>query len=186
MENLNELFSRICSASEWGKKITVDLQTISQIRDEFWLIKKIAEAAEAELKRLSEREPAGYQKLNCKDGSWCECSKDWYEDSRGYHREFDKGAHLAPVRALYAEQPPVAAVLPPEVTEPAGLDHRESIAWINGANWMREKTKALGAQPEKAVYVPSFSGYKPHIVMELQAAFMQALDAAGIKWEQKR
>ena len=48
MQKLSELFGKICSASEQGKKgVLVDLQTISEIRDEFWAMKQRAEAAEA-------------------------------------------------------------------------------------------------------------------------------------------
>ncbi|MDU4128676.1 hypothetical protein [Pantoea sp.] len=54
MQKLSELFGKICSASERGKKgVLVDLQTISEIRDEFWAMKHRAEAAEAESARLT-------------------------------------------------------------------------------------------------------------------------------------
>ena len=57
MEKLNELMSKACLASEMGKKgITVDLQMLSQIRDEFWAVEKRAEAAEAKLAELAELE----------------------------------------------------------------------------------------------------------------------------------
>lgn len=40
MQKLSELFGKICSASERGKKgVLVDLQPISEIRNEFWALK---------------------------------------------------------------------------------------------------------------------------------------------------
>ncbi len=55
MQKLSELFGKICSASERGKKgVLVDLQTISEIRDEFWALKQRAEAAEAKHSELSD------------------------------------------------------------------------------------------------------------------------------------
>lgn len=60
MEKLNELMSKACLASERGKKgITVDLQMLSQIRDEFWAVEKRAEAAEAKLAELDKQKPVG-------------------------------------------------------------------------------------------------------------------------------
>lgn len=58
MEKLNELMSKACLASELGKKgITVDLQMLSQVRDEVWAINRRAEAAEAKLAELAKQEP---------------------------------------------------------------------------------------------------------------------------------
>lgn len=55
MQKLSELFGKICSASERGKKgVLVDLQTISEIRDEFWALKQRAEAAKAKHSELSD------------------------------------------------------------------------------------------------------------------------------------
>lgn len=57
MEKLNELMTKACLASEMGKKgITVDLQMLSQIRDEFWAVEKRAEAAEAKLAELEKQQ----------------------------------------------------------------------------------------------------------------------------------
>lgn len=47
MEKLNELISKACLASEMGKKgITVDLQLLSHVRDEFWALEQRAVVAE--------------------------------------------------------------------------------------------------------------------------------------------
>lgn len=55
MQKLSELFGKICSASERGKKgVLVDLKTISEIRDEFWALLQRAEAAEAERSALQD------------------------------------------------------------------------------------------------------------------------------------
>jgi|GEM_PF-4562015 len=60
MDKLNDLISKACLASELGKKgITVDLTMLSQVRDEFWSLKKRAEAAEVSAKEW--RSKAGSQ-----------------------------------------------------------------------------------------------------------------------------
>lgn len=62
MEKLNELISKACLASELGKKgITVDMQMLSQIRDEFWVLQQRAEAAEAKYDNRSPTEWAYQQ-----------------------------------------------------------------------------------------------------------------------------
>jgi len=60
MQKFNELFSRACDLSERGKKCTVDLNELSAIRDEFWALRKCAEAAEANLAELDKQEPYGW------------------------------------------------------------------------------------------------------------------------------
>lgn len=60
MEKLNELMSKACLASELGKKgITVDLQMLSQIRDEFWALEQRASNLnDGWLNAISERDKA--------------------------------------------------------------------------------------------------------------------------------
>lgn len=51
---------------------------------------------------------------------------------------------------------PQPAALPPEVTEqdaPLGCSAHGANCWMVGANWMRERTKALGCQPPKEFVV---------------------------------
>ncbi|MGC0823031.1 hypothetical protein WKG93_08795 [Pantoea agglomerans] len=80
MQKLSELFGKICSASERGKKgVLVDLQTISEIRDEFWALEQrasnlndgwlnaIAERDEARAK-LAELEKQEESRWNTHDG----------------------------------------------------------------------------------------------------------------------
>lgn len=89
---------------------------------------------------------------------------------------------------LYTAAPP--AVLPPEVTEPVGeycLDDREGLAWLAGANWMRQHCLELGAQQQKVVELPDFSeSYTEVFALEITHALTTALDAAGVKWEAQK
>lgn len=90
-----------------------------------------ANKAEAELARRNAAagEPVLYQKLNGHDGSWSECSKDWYDDSRAYHRDFNEGAHLAPVRALFTAAQPAALppIKLPKIKHPAQFDYADEL-----------------------------------------------------------
>lgn len=78
---------------------------------------------------------------------WVDCSKEVYEEER---------TEGGVVRTLYTAPPPAA--LPPEVTEqdaPLGCSAHGANCWMVGANWMRERTKALGGQPPKEFVVAS-------------------------------
>lgn len=91
---------------------------------------------------------------------------------------------------LYLAQP---AVLPPEVTDLADYEKdnirfmSKSEAAIQGANWMREQVKALGAQPEKVVVLPEafYPDGDIDCPMVVNVKDVTAtLDAAGVKWKE--
>ena len=144
-----------------------------------------ARAAEAELKRRDEQEPAAFTS---------QANLDAISSKPAKQLEFltgDKSVYRNPV-ALYTTAVP--AVLPPEVT-PADAECSYSAgraeAWASGANWMREKVKAMSCQPEKVVKLPAAekdggTDWQGDItagcVNRMRGKCIEGLEAAGVKW----
>lgn len=124
--------------------------------------------AEAELARrdAAAGEPVAWQFLG-DSGQWFSIHDPDEATKYGYK-----------VRGLFPATQPSA--LPPEMTRDVSnydvVDH----GFISGYNQAIADAKALGC---KAIKLPEFDGYKPHVVKELQAAFIQAVTRQGLTVE---
>jgi len=154
MQKLSELFGKICSASERGKKgVLVDLQSISEIRDEFWALEQRAsnlndgwlnaiaerDEARAKLAELAKQKPAGKFVFEPMGERW-------------HHIKYGEAQHAEPklpLVKLFTRPAPaadLAELVPDEVDNwknPASEAMRD-IGYVGskqdftvGANWMR-------------------------------------------------
>lgn len=125
MQKLSELFGKICSASERGKKgVLVDLQTISEIRDEFWALKQRAEAAKAKHSELSDWHEKMKSRLLAAEAKLAELQK---QEPYGYVVITGTGAKKFSTRhprLRVTNEPPVAVF-----TRPAPAVHRVPEGW---------------------------------------------------------
>lgn len=88
------------------------------------------------------------------------------------------------VRPLYTAVPP--ALLPPAMTYAEALKvcdwkNDQASIWVEGANWMLQRAKELGARQQKPVQLP----WGEWGVFG-EADLLAALDAANVKWEVRK
>lgn len=103
--------------------------------------------------------------------SWVDCSEEYCESEK---------AEGGVVRILYTVAPP--AVLPPEkISLNNGV-----IGFNEGYNKCRSDALALGAQQQKVVELPDPADDSLLSTWQFNDAVINALDAAGVKWEVKK
>ncbi|QXG07696.1 hypothetical protein [Erwinia phage Snitter] len=150
------------------------------------VLRERAETAEAELARrdAAAGEPFAYHyHYACVETS--EGFQDWrYELSRECPPEWMvETGKIKDVKELFTAAQPSA--LPPEIVRNIdGLGfYKGQLIFAGDAGWYNRAiadAKALGC---KAIKLPEFDGYKPHVVKELQAAFIQAVTKQGLTVE---
>lgn len=101
----------------------------------------------------------------------------------------DTAGHNGVKPFYFAAQP---AMVPPAIStegldpESKDIDEVRNLAHIVGANWMREQAMALGAQQQKVVELPDPADDSLMSTWQFNDAVINALDAAGVKWEVKK